>query len=208
MCDKSRNTWLCVHWQWNTLEWCQLNALQASPVVHLVTPLPCVSLSMNTQPSVPAILSSKSSNPCKALTLLAFKLCLKSRNPLIQCAILPQWFNRKETQPLSAKDPPHILEVNCGMICQIVLKERLTLSLLRIICNIGVAQTLADLWISYTRLLCTKVCYICVIYFFTCTVYFCTSSYNSLGLMFVVYQTTLNIVYLILSRDALFDTWK
>ena len=55
MCDKSRNTWLCVHWQWNTLEWCQLNALQASPVVHLVTPLPCVSLSMNTQPSVPTI---------------------------------------------------------------------------------------------------------------------------------------------------------
>ena len=39
----------------NTLEWCQLNALQASPVVHLVTPLSCVSLSMNTQPSVPAI---------------------------------------------------------------------------------------------------------------------------------------------------------
>ena len=55
MCDKSRNTWLCVDWQWNTLEWCQLNALQASPVVHLVTPLSCVSLSMNTQPSVPAI---------------------------------------------------------------------------------------------------------------------------------------------------------
>ena len=55
MCDKSRNTWLCVHWQWNTLEWCQLNALQASPVVHLVTPLSYVSLSMNTQPSVPAI---------------------------------------------------------------------------------------------------------------------------------------------------------
>ena len=55
MCDKSRNTWLCVHWQWNTLEWCQLNALQASPVVHLVTPLSCVSLSMNTQPSVPTI---------------------------------------------------------------------------------------------------------------------------------------------------------
>ena len=37
------------------VEWCQLNALQASPVVHLVTPLSCVSLSMNTQPSVPAI---------------------------------------------------------------------------------------------------------------------------------------------------------
>ena len=55
MCDKSRITWLCVHWQWNTLEWCQLNALQASPVVHLVTPLSCVSLSMNTQPSVPTI---------------------------------------------------------------------------------------------------------------------------------------------------------
>ena len=55
MSDKSRNTWLCVHWQWNTLEWCQLNALQASPVVHLVTPLSCVSFSMNTQPSVPAI---------------------------------------------------------------------------------------------------------------------------------------------------------
>ena len=55
MCDKSRNTWLCVHWQWNTPEWCQLNALQASPVVHLVTPLSCVSLSMNTQPSVPTI---------------------------------------------------------------------------------------------------------------------------------------------------------
>ena len=55
MCDKSRNTWLCVHCQWNTLEWCQLNALQASPVVHLMTPLSCVSLSMNTQPSVPTI---------------------------------------------------------------------------------------------------------------------------------------------------------
>ena len=55
MCDKSRNTWLCVHWQWNTLEWCQLNALQASPVVHLMTPLSCFSLSMNTQPSVPTI---------------------------------------------------------------------------------------------------------------------------------------------------------
>ena len=58
MCDKSRNTWLCVHWQRNTLEWCQLNALQASPVVHLVTPLSCVSLSMNTQPSVPAIIKA------------------------------------------------------------------------------------------------------------------------------------------------------
>ena len=58
MCDKSRNTWLCVHWQWNTLEWCQLNALQASPVVHLVTPLSCVSLSMNTQPNVPTIVTS------------------------------------------------------------------------------------------------------------------------------------------------------
>ena len=55
MCDKSRNTWLCVHWQWNTREWCQLNALLASPVVHLVTPLSCDSLSMNTQPSVPTI---------------------------------------------------------------------------------------------------------------------------------------------------------
>ena len=55
MCDKSRNTWLCVHWQWNTLEWCQLNARQAKPGVHLVTPLSCVSLSMNTQPSVPTI---------------------------------------------------------------------------------------------------------------------------------------------------------
>ena len=57
MRDKSRNTCLCVHWQWNTLEWCQLNALQASPVVHSVTPLSCVSLSMNTQPSVPTIQS-------------------------------------------------------------------------------------------------------------------------------------------------------
>ena len=56
---------VCVQGMWNaqvkgqvtehTLEWCQLNALQASPVVHLVTPLSCVSLSMNTQPSVPAI---------------------------------------------------------------------------------------------------------------------------------------------------------
>ena len=63
MCDKSRNTWLCVHWQWNTLEWCQLNALQASPVVHLVTPLSCVSLSMNTQPSVPAIKTSRHQCP-------------------------------------------------------------------------------------------------------------------------------------------------
>ena len=58
MYDKSRNTWLCVHWQWNTLEWCQLNALQASHVVHLVTPLSCVSLPMNTQPCVPAIESA------------------------------------------------------------------------------------------------------------------------------------------------------
>ena len=56
MCDQSRNTWLCVHWQWNTGEWWQLNALQASPVVHLVTPPSCVSLSMNTQPSVPTII--------------------------------------------------------------------------------------------------------------------------------------------------------
>ena len=40
---------MCVHWQWNTLEWCQLIAPQASPVVHLVTPLECVSLTMNTQ---------------------------------------------------------------------------------------------------------------------------------------------------------------
>ena len=37
------------------LKWCQLKALQASPVVHLVTPLSCVSFSTNTQPSVPAI---------------------------------------------------------------------------------------------------------------------------------------------------------
>ena len=57
MCDQSWNTWLCVHWQWNTLEWCQLNAPQASPDVDLVTPLSCVSLSMNTQPSVPTIFS-------------------------------------------------------------------------------------------------------------------------------------------------------
>ena len=65
MCDKSRNTWLCVHWQWNTREWCQLNALQASPVVHLVTPLSCVSLSMNTQPSVPAITTHQTKiSPC------------------------------------------------------------------------------------------------------------------------------------------------
>ena len=26
----SGNTWLCVHWQWNTLEWCQLNVLQTN----------------------------------------------------------------------------------------------------------------------------------------------------------------------------------
>ena len=32
-CDKSRNTRLCVHWQWNTLERCQLNAWQAKPLV-------------------------------------------------------------------------------------------------------------------------------------------------------------------------------
>ena len=41
------------------MEWCQLNALQASPVVHLMTPLSCVSLSMNTQPSVPTIGTSE-----------------------------------------------------------------------------------------------------------------------------------------------------
>ena len=67
MCDKSRNTWLCVHWQWNTLEWCQLNALQASPVVHLVTPLSCVSLSLNTQPSVP--IENKTVAHCAPLRL-------------------------------------------------------------------------------------------------------------------------------------------
>ena len=39
-CYYSGNTWLCVHWQWNTLEWCQLNALQA-----------------NTQPNVPAFIT-------------------------------------------------------------------------------------------------------------------------------------------------------
>ena len=41
MCDdKSRNTCLCcVHWQWNAHKWCQLNALQALPVMHLVTSL-------------------------------------------------------------------------------------------------------------------------------------------------------------------------
>ena len=53
---------------------------------------------------------------------------------------------------------------------------------------------------AYTHLSRTKVCCICVIYSFTCTVYiFCTLSYNSLGLMFVVYHTTRNKVYLILS---------
>ena len=45
---------------WYTLEWCQLNALQASPVMHLVTPLSCVSVSRDTRPSVPAILTG----PC------------------------------------------------------------------------------------------------------------------------------------------------
>ena len=53
---------------------------------------------------------------------------------------------------------------------------------------------------TYTHLSHTKVCCICVIYSFTCTVYIsCTLSYNSLGLMFVVYHTTRNKVYLILS---------
>ena len=64
MCDKIRNTWLGVHWQWNTLDWCQLNALQASPVVHFVTPLSCVSLSMNTQPSVPTIILDNDIQAC------------------------------------------------------------------------------------------------------------------------------------------------
>ena len=41
--------------QWNILKWCQLNALQALHVVHLLTRLSCVPLSMNTQSSVPAI---------------------------------------------------------------------------------------------------------------------------------------------------------
>ena len=40
------------------------------------------------------------------------------------------------------------------------------------------------------------VCCICVIYFITCTVCFCTLSYNNIALMFVVYHTTQNKVYI------------
>ena len=71
----SGNTWLCVHWQWNTLEWCPLNALQASPVVHLVTPLSCVSLSMNTQPSVPAFITHANLK-CKKYIHLCDEICV------------------------------------------------------------------------------------------------------------------------------------
>ena len=66
---------MCVHWQWNTLEWCQLNALQASPVVHLVTPLSCVSLSMNTQPSVPAFITHANLK-CKKYIHLYDEICV------------------------------------------------------------------------------------------------------------------------------------
>ena len=51
-CDR-----ICVHWQWSTLECCLLNILQVLPVVHLVTPPSCVSLSKSTQTSVPGIKS-------------------------------------------------------------------------------------------------------------------------------------------------------
>ena len=79
MCDKSRNTWLRVHWQWNTLEWCPLNALQASPVVHLVTPLSCVSLSMKTLPSVPAIVTTRLFDWSKEHDML------KARDVIVRC---------------------------------------------------------------------------------------------------------------------------
>ena len=48
--------WPCTYNEWCTREWRQLHGLQASPVVTLLS---CVSLSMNTQPSVPAIYSFK-----------------------------------------------------------------------------------------------------------------------------------------------------
>ena len=49
MCDKSRGPWVHSHRHWTTTKWCQLNALPASPVVHLVSPLSWVSVSMDTQ---------------------------------------------------------------------------------------------------------------------------------------------------------------
>ena len=44
---KNRSTWLDAPWNWNALEWCQLNA---TLVMHLVTPFSCVSMSINTRP--------------------------------------------------------------------------------------------------------------------------------------------------------------
>ena len=98
MCDKSRNTWLCVHWQWNTLEWCQLNALQASPVVHLVTPLSCVSLSMNTQPNVPAIeiaCPCQKSMPNQVISYF-YKMCYILPNECNACHRLSKLYLRYE----------------------------------------------------------------------------------------------------------------
>ena len=49
---------MCVHWQWNTLEWCQLNALQA-----------------NTQPSVPAFITHANLK-CKKYINLCDEICV------------------------------------------------------------------------------------------------------------------------------------
>ena len=88
-----------VHWQWNTLEWCQLNALQASPVVHLVTPLSCVSLSMNTQPSVPAI------------DIYVGKICIACLARLSGDGTLVVYFTSLMTSLISTRHPRDVVRV-------------------------------------------------------------------------------------------------
>ena len=81
MCNKSRNTWLCVHWQWNTLEWRHLNAL-----VNLVIPFSYVSLSMNTQPSVPVCI--------RIFSWLFGWHSVPEINHLSRSSLGPFWINR------------------------------------------------------------------------------------------------------------------
>ena len=111
MCDKSRNTWLYVHWQWNTLEWCLLNALQASPVVHLVTPLSCVSLSMNTQPSVPTI------DSCAGLwTSCACHLWLLAEAYWFSVMSFSKWFLAWSVESLVSRFQTSVMHNLCAWI--------------------------------------------------------------------------------------------
>ena len=104
----SGNTWLCVHWQWNTLEWCQLNALQAMKHTRVVSlnareAKPGVHLVDTTRVYFIVHFETAQSKP-----FIVFRKWQIRPRPLRVCVNIPEVAEREcQNPPASAPQPLH-----------------------------------------------------------------------------------------------------